>query len=202
MHLATKVSPENLNFESLIKSCENSLKRLKVDFIDYYQIHWPNPDIPFEETMDAMLKLYNDNKIKKIGLCNYTLADLKTIQKYCKHIPISSLQMEYNLNERLIENDGTLDYCIDEEIILLAYSPLDQGQFSIIDKNKLNVLKKISLKYEKTIQQIILNFLTRFSNTIAITRTTSEKHLMQNINAMSFKMDKTDVKTISKIFQF
>ena len=84
--------------------------------------------------MDAMLKLYNDNKIKKIGLCNYTLADLKTIQKYCKHILISFLQMEYNLNERLIENDGTLDYCIDEEIILLAYSPLDQGWFSIIDK--------------------------------------------------------------------
>ena len=75
--IATKVSPENLSYNDVISAAEGSLRRLRTDYIDLYQIHWPNPTIPVSETIRALERLLHDGKIRNIGLCNFSLREIK-----------------------------------------------------------------------------------------------------------------------------
>src|SRR3972149_8043960 len=94
--IATKVSPVNLAYDNVLRSVDASLGRLKTDYIDLYQIHWPNPKIPMDETMRAMEQLVAQGKIKYIGVCNFTLRELKEADSILKNNRIASIQVEYN----------------------------------------------------------------------------------------------------------
>lgn len=131
----TKVSPENLDYHQLIKSCESSLQNLKTDYIDLYQIHWPSGSfnfsgrkngkriVPIEETISAMNQLKQQGKILSIGVSNFSLLQLQEARKYgC----IDSIQSPYSLFWRQIEKE-IVPYCIENNITILAYSPLSQG---------------------------------------------------------------------------
>ena len=198
--LATKVSPENLSYEKVIESCYKSLENLKVDYIDIYQIHWPNPSVPFQETLDAFVYLYERKLIKNIGLCNYTLSDLQFANKYLGTAPFTSIQTEYNLHERSIEKNGLLEFCIQNNTKILAYSPLDQGQYHLIDPYKKSVLIEISDKHKVSIQQLILAFLMRIHGLIAIIRTTSKEHLIENARSTQIKLSSEEVDRLENVF--
>ena len=105
--------------------------------------------------------------------------------------------MEYNLFERTIEKNGIVNYCNSNINTLLAYSPLDQGQMNAISPQKKSKLEEIAKKHNKSIQQIILNFIISQKQIVAIVRTTSKKHLKENIKAMSFKLTKKDIELIN-----
>jgi len=126
--LATKVSPNRLGYDQVLNACHSSLKNLKTDYIDLYQIHWPSGSfggkvIPIEETMAAMIKLKNLGKIRAIGVSNFSRTQVAEAAKYgC----IDSLQPPYSLFWRHIEKN-TMVYCIDNNISILAYSPMAQG---------------------------------------------------------------------------
>src|SRR3989344_1002305 len=107
--IATKFSSEHSSYKDVLKTAEGSLKRLQTDYIDLYQIHWPNPIVPFEETLRALGKLVRSGKVKHIGVSNFSLRQLTQIRKLSE-LPIVSLQTEYNLLERSIEHD-LLPYC-------------------------------------------------------------------------------------------
>ena len=198
--ISSKFSPQNNGYKEVINSCEKSLKRLKTDFIDIYQIHWPNPAIRLEETIEALIKLYNDGKISNIGVSNFSFSEIKKAQKYLGNILLSTIQMEYNLFERTIDENGISNYCEDKNILLLAYSPLDQGQMSIISPLQKKTLARLAQKHMKSIYQIILNFIISKPSNIAIMRTTSIKHLMDNIQTMNFTMDNEDILLIENTF--
>ena len=108
---------------SIFHECEQSLKRLRTDFIDLYQIHWPDAETPAEESMGAMMKLKKQGKIRAIGVSNYNLAQLETA---AKHAPIASLQPPYSVIQRQIEND-LLPFCRTNNIGVIVYSPLERG---------------------------------------------------------------------------
>ena len=198
--IGSKFSPQHHRYDDVLRSCDTSLKRLKTDFIDIYQIHWPNPAISLKETTEALKKLHEDGKIRAIGISNYSLVEIKKVIEYLEGVPLSSLQMEYNLFERTIENNGILGFCEDNKISLLAYSPLDQGQMSVISPHRKVLLLDIAKKYDKLSHQIILNFLINRSPVVTIMRTTSKKHLLQNIQAMKFKLGENDIISIEKAF--
>ena len=198
--IASKFSPQHHHYDDVLRSCDMSLKRLKTDFIDIYQIHWPNPAISLKETTEALKKLHKDGKIRAIGISNFSLVEIKKVLEYLEGVPLSSLQMEYNLFERTIENNGILDFCEENKISLLAYSPLDQGQMSVISPNRKALLLEIAKNYGKSLHQIILNFIIRRSPVVAIMRTTSKKHLLQNIKALKFKLSINDLRSIEKTF--
>ncbi|MCS7030237.1 MAG: aldo/keto reductase [Gloeomargarita sp. SKYG116] len=126
--IATKVFANHLAYDQVIQACENSLKRLQVDVIDLYQIHWPSgswksPVVPIAETMRALVKLKEAGKIRAIGVSNFSLAQLQEAQQYG---PIDSVQPPYSLFWRVVERD-LLPYCVEQGISVLAYSPLAQG---------------------------------------------------------------------------
>lgn len=126
--LATKVFSNHLAYDQVIDACHRSLKNLQTDVIDLYQIHWPpgsfgHQAVPLEETMDALNKLKDQQKIRAIGVSNF---DAGQIREAARYGVIESLQPPYSLLWRMVEQD-TLPHCQAEEMLVLAYSPMAQG---------------------------------------------------------------------------
>jgi myo-inositol catabolism protein IolS len=125
---ATKVFANNLKYDKVIEACSRSLQNLKTDYIDLYQIHWPAGSfdtevVPIEETMNALNYLKQQGKIRAIGVSNFSRIQLEEAAKYGR---IDSLQPPYSLFWRKLEKDA-MPYCIENNISILAYSPLAQG---------------------------------------------------------------------------
>jgi|SRR6218665_304060 len=109
--------------ESIILECENSLRRLQTDYIDLYQIHWPDASTPIQETMEAVAQLIKDGKVRYAGVCNYNAAQLDEALKY---VPLVSNQVPYSMVKRDIESE-TIPYCLKHDLSILAYSPMERG---------------------------------------------------------------------------
>jgi aryl-alcohol dehydrogenase-like predicted oxidoreductase len=107
----------------IVKEVEDSLRRLKTDAIDLYQVHWPDPKVPVEETAAAMAALYRSGKIRAIGVSNFTPAQMDAFRAVA---PLHTAQPPYNLFERGIERD-VLPYCVERKIVTLAYGSLCRG---------------------------------------------------------------------------
>ncbi|ARV61019.1 aldo/keto reductase [Nostocales cyanobacterium HT-58-2] len=125
---ATKVFANHLKYDQVIEACERSLKNLKTDHIDLYQIHWPSGSfnsevVPIEETMSALNLLKEQGKIRAIGVSNFSRTQLEEASQYGR---IDSLQPPYSLFWRYVEKDA-MPYCIENQITIIAYSPLAQG---------------------------------------------------------------------------
>jgi len=112
-----------LGAESIRYEIEESLRRLQTDYIDLYQTHWQDPTTPIEETMEALLELKEQGKIRAIGVCNATADDM---ERYRKLGPLDSDQERYSMLDQHIEEEQ-LPYCRNHGIAVLAYSPLEQG---------------------------------------------------------------------------
>lgn len=126
--LATKVFPNHLKAEQVIEACHRSLKNLKTDVIDLYQIHWPagsfgTKAVTIGETMGALNQLKEEGKIRAIGVSNFSGRQLEEASQYGR---IDSFQPPYSLFWRHVENDA-MPYCVANDITILAYSPMAQG---------------------------------------------------------------------------
>ena len=117
---------KSLKRDSIRQECENSLRRLQVDVIDLYQIHWPEPDEDIEEGWTAMAELQKEGKVRYIGVSNFNVAQLKRAAKIA---PITSLQPPYSMLARGIEAE-ILPYCLQESIGVIVYSPMRSGLLS------------------------------------------------------------------------
>jgi aryl-alcohol dehydrogenase-like predicted oxidoreductase len=109
--------------ERIRKEIEDSLRYLNTDYIDIYQIHWPDLDTPIEETAAAMEKLYEEGKIRAIGVSNYNVEQMEAWRKVA---PLHSNQPQFNLFERHAQEE-IIPYCLENNIAVLAYSPLARG---------------------------------------------------------------------------
>lgn len=109
--------------ESVMKECEDSLRRLKTDYIDLYQIHWPDSTTPVEETMEAVQRLIEQGKVRAAGVCNYPVP---LMERALSVIPLASNQVPYSMVRRDIEQD-IVPYCLAHQLGILAYSPLQRG---------------------------------------------------------------------------
>jgi len=121
--IATKISLTNLIPESIEKACDESLERLRTDYIDLYQIHWPNHSVPVEESLAVLLRLRDLGKIRAIGVCNFGIQDLSDALNESE---IVTNQLPYNLLWRPIELE-ILPKCLAHDVGLICYSPLAQG---------------------------------------------------------------------------
>jgi diketogulonate reductase-like aldo/keto reductase len=194
--LATKVSPSHIHYDDLLKAAEGSLRRLGTKTIDLYMIHWPNPRIPIKESMKAMEELVKRGKIKYIGVSNFSVKELEDAQNALTTEKIVSNQVEYNLGNREIEED-LVEYCKKEKITIVAYSPLSRGNISSDEKG---VLDRIAQKYNKTIAQVILNFLTREDHVVAIPKANRSEHVKENCGASGWRLSSEDILEIDESF--
>jgi len=121
--IASKVSPANLRAPDVKAACEASLKRLRTDYVDLYQIHWPNPDVPIEETLGALAELKAEGKIRLVGCSNFGPRDLSELLASGR---AEVDQLAYSLLWRAIEHE-IQPLCVAHGVSILAYSPLAQG---------------------------------------------------------------------------
>jgi aryl-alcohol dehydrogenase-like predicted oxidoreductase len=108
--------------ESVLQECENSLRRLNTDYIDLYQIHWPDPSTPIEETMEACARLQEQGKVRAVGVCNYSVDQMKAAEKV---VTLASNQIPFSMINR--EMEEVIPYCLEMRKGVLAYSPLQRG---------------------------------------------------------------------------
>lgn len=193
--ISDKVSPQNAKSKDIHKSIDGSLKRLGTDYIDLYQLHWNNPLVPAEEVISTFLDLQKSGKIRYIGVSNFTLPN---IQKYFNLLngKLAVVQMEYNLINRTAEND-IIPLCQKNNIIFSAWGPLTQGDFNF-DTTTIEVIAK---KYNKTIHQIILNWIIKTNNVVAITKSSNINHIFDNLDATNLFLHNDDYNLINESYK-
>lgn len=223
---ATKVFTNHLQYDRVLEACDRSLKNLKTDYIDLYQIHWPagsfnSEVVPIEETMRALNKLKEQGKIRAIGVSNFSRTQLEEASQYGR---IDSLQPPYSLFWRQVEKDA-MPYCIENNISVLAYSPLAQGiltgkfgaqpQFEAGDhrsKNKLfkqenwervrvalDQLKPIAERYQTSLGNLALAWLIAQPQTNAIVGARHVNQVGENAQAADLRLSPEDIQQIDAI---
>ena len=198
--IATKVSGRNLAYDDVLQSAEESLYKLGTDYIDLYQIHWPNPSYPIRNTMKAMGDLADRGLVRFIGVSNFDIDEMEEAQSYLNNYQIVSNQVRYNLNDRSIEID-MLSYCIDNNITILAYTPLDDGYLTKPGRiGKMKTLESISKETGKTMGQVSLNWCTSKQNVVAIPKSNSLEHTTENCGASGWRLNTEQITRLDKAF--
>ena len=224
--IATKVFAHHLKYDKVIAACHRSLRNLRSDVIDLYQIHWPagahgSRKVPIEETMEALVQLQTDGKIRAIGVSNFSKAQLTEAMRYAR---IDSLQPPYSLFWRQFESDAQ-SYCLDHQVTVLAYSPLAQGlltgkfsaghQFAEGDhrvQNKLfkgdhferalhalELLKAIAEDRKITMAQLALAWVQSQPMTCAIAGARSQVQVKENAEAMRISLNRNELERMDAI---
>lgn len=185
--LATKVSPRHFRPADVVAAAEGSLKRLRTDYVDLYQLHWPNYTIPIDETMGAMEQLVDSGKVRFIGVSNFYGRDLKNVQKAMTKHRIVSNQVRYNLIDRTIE-PALLGYCRQQGITVIAHSPLATGLAKIKAKDPEGALYRVAQARSKTAAQVALNWCIAKAGVITISKASSVEHMRENCVASDFQL--------------
>lgn len=201
--VASKVSGGHLKRDDLLRAAEGSLRRLDIAAIDLYQIHWPNRAVPIRETMQAMEHLVDSGVVKQIGVSNFSVRDLSDAQRAMEHHAIVSNQVLYNLERRDIE-ESLLPYCTENQVTVIAYTPLASGRFARSKKlfagRRMRVLHEIAAARERTTAQIALNWLTSHENVIAIPKSDSIEHTVENCGASGWRLSAAEIERIDAAF--
>jgi pyridoxine 4-dehydrogenase len=169
--------------EKLKAACEGSLKRLRLDRIDVYQLHAPDPNVPIEESVGALRALQEEGKIKHVGLSNVDVDELERAQTV---VSIVSVQNEYNLGFR--ESDDVLEACERKGLAFLPWYPLASG--SLAQQRRLD---RVAAKYDATSAQVALAWLLQRSPVmVPIPGTSSLEHLEENMGAENVRVTDED----------
>lgn len=199
--LATKVRPANFRARDVVAAAEQSLKRLKTDFIDLYQLHWRNYTVPLEETLGAMERLVEHGKVRFIGVSNFTVSDLKRAQRVLTRNKIVSNQVRYSLIERTIET-GLLSFCRQERITIIAFSPLGEHFSNLLDRDPEGTLGAVASRTGKTRAQVALNWVLGKENVVAIPKASSVMHAIEDCGASGWRISQPDYELLARRVAF
>ncbi|MFL1684569.1 MULTISPECIES: aldo/keto reductase [Bacteroidales] len=191
--LISKVLPSNANCQGTRRACENSLKRLKTDYIDLYLLHWEGP-FPFEETVEAMLSLQQEGKILQWGVSNMDVLEMENFYAIPEGNTCAADEVLYNLTRRGIEYD-LMPWCNNRHIPVIAYSPVEQGRLL-----KHPVLQEIALLHSATPAQIALAWVLRRPGVIAIPKASTKKHVLENYKSLSIHLTQSDLSRLDEAF--
>lgn len=206
--------------DSVIKECEDSLKRLGTDYIDLYQIHWPDETTPISETMEALLRLKEQGKIREAGVSNYNVQQMQEAEKTIK---LASNQVPFSMVNRGIENE-LVPHCIEHHKSILAYSPMERGLLTgkmhpgqkfgegdhranvkfFKDENIrrtnefLQKIKPLADEKNATLGQLVIRWtIERPGITIALVGARNAQQATQNAEAINVKLSAEEIKFIN-----
>jgi diketogulonate reductase-like aldo/keto reductase len=201
--LASKVSGSHLRYDDVLRAAEASLRELNTNYIDLYQIHWPNSSVPIKETMRAMEALVERGQIRYIGVSNFSVRELREAQKALSKYPIVANQVLYNLNSREIEED-LLPYCQRHNVTVIAYTPLDDGRLATKSRFRrsrgMQVLEQTADQVQKTLAQVALNWCTSRPDVIAIPKSDSLARTEENCGASGWRLSPEQVRVLDEAF--
>lgn len=180
----------NSHPDHLKEALEGSLKRLKLEQIDLYQLHRIDPKVPAEDSFAFLKQAQQDGKIKHIGLSEVGVEDIKKAQEF---FGVVSVQNMYSVDNRKWEE--VLQYCKEHHIAFIPWFPLNAGNVAAVDK-----IKKVADKYQATVHQVALSWLLQHAeNILLIPGTSSVSHLEENVKAVDIKLDAQDLEILDNL---
>ncbi len=201
--IASKVSGDHLGYDDVLRAAEASLRRLDVDAIDLYQVHWPNPRTPIGETMRAMEALADSGRIKYIGVSNFSTDQLAEARAAMSHHPIVSNQVLYNLRRRDVERK-LMPYCERHAVTIIAYTPLDSGKLAAeagrFASKGTKALREVAEGNRKTPAQAALNWCVSHESVIAIPKSDSVSRTTENCGASDWRLSDEDMARLDRAF--
>ena len=187
LFITTKLWQDSHGYDNTIKAFYDSIEKLGVDYLDLYLIHWPTEEN--SETWRALEDLYDEGKIKSIGVCNFKIGHLEDLKKTARIMPMVN-QIEVHPGYTKKE---TIEYCIKNNIQVVAWSPIMRGKLSNNDK-----MIYLSKKYNKSITQIILRWHIQ-NSIIPIPKSSNKSRMKENIDIFDFSIDFEDLKIIDSL---
>ncbi|MCR5602710.1 MAG: aldo/keto reductase [Lachnospiraceae bacterium] len=196
--IETKLWIDEMGAENVEKAFERSLNRLQTDYVDIYMIHWPrqtgkddeNWKVLDIETWQAMEKLVERGKVKRLGLSNFLPHHLKNILDNCRIKPVVD-QLELHPG---YSQEKAVAYCQDNDILPMAWSPLGRGRENATIGN--SILVRLADKYGRSVQQINLRFLLQ-KGILPIPKASSPEHMKLNMEVFDFELSEDDISMLS-----
>ncbi len=196
LFLVSKVLPSHATYEGTIRACDATLKRMGVEYLDGYLLHWRG-NVPLGETMRALEQLVDDGKIRALGVSNFEVDDLEEARVALERVPIACNQVLYHLGERTVEQHE-LPYCREHGIAMVGYTPFGRGDWT--DRPGAHAIEEIARKHGATPRQVILAFLTRDPIAFVIPKASTIAHVEENAGAGDLRLDDGDVAAIDAAF--
>lgn len=182
--------PINSSPEHLKQALDGSLRRLKLEQIDLYQLHRIDPNVPFEDSLEFLKKVKQEGKIKHIGLSEVSVENIKKAQE---HVEIVSVQNMYSVDNRKWEAE--LMYCTENNIAFIPWFPLNGG-----NEEGMKKIMAMAEKKNATVQQVALSWLLHHSpNILLIPGTSSVNHLEENMKTLSVELTENDLKELESL---
>ncbi len=190
LFITTKIGVRNFGYNHAKKSFETSLEKLQMDYVDLLLLHFP-VSLLRGKSWKALEEIHTAGQAKAIGVSNYTIRHLKELLKNCKIRPAVN-QVELSV---ALQQTELVDYCKSEGITVEAYTPLAEGHF--FDDP---ILVEIAQKHGKSVPQIMLRWCIDYG-VVALTKSTHEDRIKDNIDIFDFKLDQTDMAKLKKLDQ-
>jgi diketogulonate reductase-like aldo/keto reductase len=187
--IASKVLPSNASYAGTIRACEASLRRLGIDYLDLYLLHWWSDRHPIQETMRAMTELSRRGLVRLVGVSNLDVDQMRQAQGALGDLPLASNQVLYHLRDRSIEAE-ILPHCGRRRVAVVGYTPLARGGFMR------GVVAEIAKRHGRTPRQVALNFLTRRPALFTIPKASDPVHVRENAGALDFALSREEVRAI------
>ncbi|MFE4350942.1 aldo/keto reductase [Peribacillus butanolivorans] len=190
LFVTSKVWNADLGYESTIAAYETSLKKLGLEYLDLYLIHWP-VEGKYKEAWKALETLYKEGKVKAIGVSNFQIHHLKDVIKDAEVKPmVNQVECHPRLTQKEVQA-----FCTEQGIQLEAWSPLMQGE--LLDNE---VLQEIATKYGKSVAQVILRWDLQ-NGIVTIPKSTKEHRIVENSSVFDFELTEEDMNRISELNQ-
>ena len=190
LFVTTKVTEENAREADFMRSIETSLKTLGLDYVDLLLVHWPQPKVPFKETLGALAKAKRQGMTRHIGVSNFTLAMLDEAVSVCPE-PLVTNQVEYHA---YLPQDRMLAALKRHGMILTAYCPVARGQL-LTDP----VVVEIAKAHNKTPAQVSLRWLVQQPGVAAVPRALEERHIVENLDIFGFTLSDDEMRRLSAL---
>jgi 2,5-diketo-D-gluconate reductase B len=190
LHVTTKVWNENLAPDAIRKAFDASLKKLKLDHVDLYLVHWPSPDMRLPAVLETLMKLKQEGRTRAIGVANFNIALLKQAVEEIK-APIACNQIEYHV---MLDQTPIRKYMAAKAIPLVAYCPLAQGRAASNE-----ALLAIGKKHNASAAQVALKWLLDQDGVAAIPKASRAESQQANLGALKVRLDDDDRKAIAAL---
>ena len=191
LFITSKVSPDHLRYDEARSACLGSLRRLGMDYLDLYLIHWPKVGMKLEETFRALNELVRDGLVRHLGVSNFHLKQLQQSAALCE-TPLLTNQVSYSIPDRTYEKNGVLAYCQQNDILLTAYTPIKRRN---IKSNP--VLKAIAQARGLTPPQVALAWVVTQPRVITIPQSTNPQHQADNLRAADIMLTPDEMEQLA-----
>lgn len=198
LYLVSKVYPHNAGRDKIFNSCDNTLKRLGVEYLDLYLLHWRG-SVPLSETVQCMEELVRLGKIKRWGVSNFDLEDMKELWSVKDGDKCVVNQVLYHLGSRGIEYD-LLPWMEKNNVRVMAYCPIAQGGDLRSELLRSQAVNEVAKKYGITSIQVLLAFVLYQKNMIVIPKASNIKHVTENADTLKIKLEDADIKSLNEAF--